>query len=403
MQTYVVQVRSNAGKKIQEKIDAMSAEQARKLLRKKYPQVLGVRKATFLDADLEIDFLTPVTVKERAVFSRQLATLVDAGVAIVRGLGVLADQSASPKMRKALRSINLDIQKGENLSESMAKHPQCFDKLYVAMVEAGEVGGVLDEVLDRLSKLLEDIARLRNQIRSAMTYPVAVALIAIGVFIGMTLFLVPIFADIFAGLGVQLPWLTQFMVYLSELMRSPWILIPISIIAGTTFALQQFYRTKPGKLAIDGLMLKLPILGELNEKSATARFCRIFGVLTRSGVPILNTLDIVGDTIGNQVLTEAFNNTKAEIQRGGMLSLALQQENVFPTLAIQMISIGEETGELDAMMMKVADFYEDEVEQAVKALTSLIEPLMICGVAVLIGTILVAMYLPLLTVFNQLG
>ncbi|MBD2291488.1 MAG: type II secretion system F family protein [Microcystis sp.] len=404
MPTFVAQVKNRSGKVFQEKIEAMSPDQARTMLKAKYATVGKVKKAGVeLDlSGLELIFAS-ISIKDKAVFSRQFSVMINAGVGIVRCLGVLGDQCGNPKMRKALQAISTEVQQGSPLSEAMAKHPECFDQLYVSMIEAGETGGVLDEVLNRLSKLLEDMARLKNQIKSAMTYPVTVGILAVIVFFGMTIFLIPVFAKIFTDLKVELPALTQFMLYLSGVMRSWLILIPIVTIAATVFLLRRYYKTPMGRLQIDHFFLKMPLFGDLNEKSAVARFCRVFGTLTRSGVPILSSLDIVGNTVGNQVIANAISGAKAEIQQGGMMSLALQKANVFPALAIQMISIGEETGELDAMMMKVADFYEDEVEQAVKALTSIIEPLMMVGIAGMVGTILLSMYLPMFKIFEALG
>lgn len=406
MTTYLVEVQDARGQRTKEKVKAGSPVEAQRLLRGKYPKVGRATKAGLsLDVDLSFieEKLSTIGVKDKAIFSRQFAAMVNAGVGIVRCLGVLSDQSGNPKMRKALIAISAEVQQGGNLSDAMSKHPECFDKLYVSMVEAGEAGGVLDEVLNRIAKLLEDMARLQGQIKSAMAYPVAVGIFAFIVFIGMTVFLIPIFAGIFTDLGIQLPALTQFMVDLSALMRSPRILIPIAIILGSVIGFRQYYKTPVGRLQIDKLMLKIPVFGELVEKNAVARFCRIFGTLTRSGVPILSSLDIVRDTAGNQVYANAIEASKQEVQQGGMISLALDREEVFPPLAIQMMSIGEETGELDAMMMKVADFYEDEVEQAVKALTSLIEPLMMIGVAAMVGVILLSMYLPMFKIFDELG
>jgi len=402
MATYVVEVQDSQGKRTKEKVKAQSPVQAQQLLRGKYPKI-GRAKATGLDLDIDFssieERLTTVGVKDKAVFSRQFAAMVNAGVGIVRCLGVLSEQTDNAKLRKVLISVNEEVQQGVNLSDAMSKHPQCFDKLYVSMVEAGEAGGVLDEVLDRIAKLLEDMARLQGQIKSAMAYPVAVGLFAVAVFLGMTIFLIPIFAGIFQDLGGELPALTQFMLDLSALLRSPRVLIPVGIIAAVVFGFRQYYKTPAGRLQIDALILKIPVFGDLIKKNAVARFCRIFGTLTRSGVPILSTLDIVRDTAGNQVYANAIDASKQEIQQGGMISLALQRENVFPPLAIQMLSIGEETGELDAMMLKVADFYEDEVEQAVKSLTSLLEPIMMVGVATLVGVIL----LPMFNIFKELG
>lgn len=403
MPTFVAQVRDRAGKVHREKIDATSAEQARAMLRGIYPAVGKITKSG-ADIDLSaLDFLSKVTVKDKAVFSRQFSVMINAGVAIVRCLAVLSDQVSNKKLKKALVSVSAEVQQGGTLSEAMTKHSECFDELYVSMVEAGETGGVLDEVLNRLAKLLEDMARLQNQIKSSMAYPVAVGVLAVIVFFAMTIFLIPIFANIFQDLDVPLPALTQFMLFLSGIMRSWRILIPLGIIAVTVFALRKYYQTPAGRLQIDAMMLKLPLFGDLNEKSAVARMCRVFGTLTRSGVPILKSLDIVCDTVGNKVIANAVAAAMAEIQQGGMISIALQRANVFPALAIQMISIGEETGELDSMMMKVADFYEDEVEQAIKALTSIIEPLMMVVIAGMVGVILVSMYLPMFAVFDALG
>lgn len=404
MPTFVAQVKNRSGKVFQEKIEAMSPEQARMMLKAKHAAVGKVKKAGGeIDlSGLELMFAS-ISIKDKAVFSRQFSVMINAGVAIVRCLGVLGDQCGNPKMKKALQAISAEVQQGSPLSEAMAKHPQCFDELYVSMIEAGETGGVLDEVLNRLSKLLEDMARLKNQIKSAMTYPVAVGILAVIVFFGMTIFLIPVFAKIFTDLNVTLPALTQFMLFLSGVMRSWLILIPIVTITATVFLLRSYYKTPTGRLQIDWFFLKMPLFGDLNEKSAVARFCRVFGTLMRSGVPILSSLDIVCNTVGNQVIANAIAGGKTEIQQGGMMSLALQKANVFPPLAIQMISIGEETGELDAMMMKVADFYEDEVEQAIKALTSIIEPLMMIGVAGMVGIILLSMYLPMFKIFDALG
>ena len=402
MPTYIVQVKDTKGKVSKEKVEATSPDQARAMLRQQYPAIGKVS-----EAGMQFDFsgiegaLSKVSVKDKAVFSRQFSVMINAGVAIVRCLGVLSDQATNPKMKKALSAISAEVQQGISLSEALGKHPDCFDQLYVSMVEAGEMGGVLDEVLNRLAKLLEDMARLQNQIKSAMAYPVTVGILAVIVFFAMTIFLIPVFAGIFESLGAELPALTKFMLYLIGIMRSWKILIPIVGFSGLVFGIKQYYKTPIGRLHIDKFLLKMPLFGDLNEKSAVARFCRVFGTLTRSGVPILTSLEIVCNTVGNKVIANAVAGAQSEIQQGGMMSLALQNANVFPQLAIQMICIGEETGELDAMMMKVADFYEDEVEQAVKALTSVIEPLMMVLIAGMVGVILLSMYLPMFAIFDQ--
>lgn len=406
MPTFIAEVRDIKGKAKKEKIEATSPEQARVILQNRYASVGKVKKAFSFNIDWqEINAsFSSLSIKDKAVFSRQFAAMVNAGVALVRCLGVLTEQCPNPKLKKALIAISKEVQEGTNLSEAMRKHPKCFDALYISMVQAGEVGGVLDEVLNRLAKLLEDMSRLKNQIKSALAYPVVVGILAILVFFGMTVFLIPIFAAIFKDLGTELPPLTQFMLGVSEVLRDPVRMsIVVAVIFGTVFGIRTYYKTPMGRVQIDRFLLKMPLFGDLNEKAAVARFCRIFGTLTRSGVPILQSLDIVRDTSGNQVIANAVEAAKFEIQNGGMISLALQKEQVFPLLAIQMMSIGEETGELDSMMMKVADFYEDEVEQAVKALTSIIEPLMMVVLAFMVGVILLSMYLPLFKVFDSIG
>lgn len=404
MPTFIVDVQDAAGNAAKEKVDAVSEEQARSILQNRYPLVLKVKKAGIsLDFAAIEQLITSVTVKDKAVFSRQFAAMVNAGVAMVRCLGVLADQCSNSKLKKSLLDISKDVEQGNDLSSAMAKHPDCFDHLYVSMVEAGETGGVLDEVLNRLSKVLEDIARLQNQIKSAMAYPVVVGVLAVVIFLAMTMFLIPVFAAIFEDIGTDLPLLTKVMLEISKFLRSWKIVIPFIAAIVFVFAFRQYYKTPVGRLQIDKLKLKLPIFGDLVEKSAVARFTRVFGTLTRSGVPILDSLEIVRDIAGNQVIANSIDAARAEIQQGGMISLALQKDNVFPLMAIQMISIGEETGELDAMLMKVADFYEDEVEQAVKALTSVLEPIMMVVLGGMVGVILLSMYLPMFKVFEELG
>ncbi len=406
MPSFVARVRDSQGKSRTETVVAESLVKARTSLRQQGFVVQDLKQTQGFDLKSALDFNTKfasVTVKDKAVFSRQFAALVNAGVAMVRSLGVLSEQCSNPKLKKALMDISSDVQNGTNLSDAMRKHPQCFDGLYVSMVQAGEVGGVLDEVLNRLAKLLEDVARLQNQIKAALSYPVVVGCLAVIIFLAMTIFLIPIFANIFKDLGTTLPPLTQFMLDVSEILRSWKLLVVIAAVIGIAIAYKQYYKTAVGRQTIDRLSLKMPLFGDLIQKSAVAKFSRTFGSLTRSGVPILTSLEIVRDTSGNQVIANAIDAAKFEVQQGGMISVALQKYQVFPPMAIQMISIGEETGEVDSMLMKVADFYEDEVEQAVKALTSVMEPIMIVVLGGMVGTILLSMYLPMFAVFEKLG
>jgi len=341
-------------------------------------------------------------IKDKAIFASKMSALVNAGVPIVRSIDLMASQQKMPLFKRALQSISLEVNQGISLGEALRRWPKVFDKLSIAMVEAGEAGGVLDESLKRLAKLLEDNAKLQNQLKGAMGYPVAVLFIAISVFLGMTIFIIPTFAGIFDGLGAELPWFSQMMVDLSSLLRSTFSLyLVLGLIAGI-FLFGKFYATPIGRRRVDALVLKLPLFGELIQKTATAQFCRTFSSLTRAGVPILMSLDIVREITNNSIISDAISNSRQDVLQGIPLSVALGRMKVFPDMSISMLSIGEETGEMDAMLSKVADFYEDEVEATVKALTSMLEPAMIVLVGGIVASILLAMYLPMFSVFDQI-
>jgi type IV pilus assembly protein PilC len=341
-------------------------------------------------------------VKEKAVFASKLAALVDAGVPIVRSLDLMATQQKLPMFKRALVRVSLDVNEGVALGTAIRKWPKVFDQLSVAMVEAGEAGGVLDESLKRLAKLLEDNAKLQNQIKGALGYPVAVLVIAILVFLGMTIFLIPTFAGIFEDLGAELPAFTQLLVDLSKLLRSVMALYIVGALLIAVWMFARFYQTHNGRRQVDRLMLKVPLFGELIMMTATAQFCRIFSSLTRAGVPILMSLEISSQTAGNSIISDAILESRTLVQEGVLLSTALIRQKVLPDMALNMLSIGEETGEMDKMLSKVADFYEDEVSAMVKALTSMLEPAMIVVVGGIVGSILLAMYLPMFTVFDQI-
>ena len=399
-------------------IKAANLAEAKKLLRRRgiraeelRPVSLGNTqdgKANGADAaglksiDLNRLFEKAPGVKEKAVFASKLAALVDAGVPIVRSLDLMATQQKLPMFKRALTKVSLDVNEGIALATALRQWPKVFDQLSIAMVEAGEAGGVLDEALKRLAKLLEDNAKLENQIKGALGYPIAVLVIAILVFLGMTIFLIPIFAGIFEDLGAELPAFTQLLVDLSELLRSPVALYAAGAILLSIWLFGRFYATHNGRRTIDRLMLKLPLFGELILMTATAQFCRIFSSLTRAGVPILMSMEISSETAGNAIISDAILASRGMVQEGVLLSNALIRQKVLPDMALNMLAIGEETGEMDKMLSKVADFYEDEVGAMVKALTSMVEPAMIVVVGGIVGSILLAMYLPMFTVFDQI-
>lgn len=341
-------------------------------------------------------------IKHRAVFASKMGALVSTGVPIIRSIDLMASQQKLPVFKRALESVSLELNQGNSLAAAMRTWPHVFDRLTIAMVEAGEAGGVLDETLRRLGQLLEQNAKLQNKIKGALAYPIAVLVIAIAVFLGMMLFIIPIFADLYSQLGSELPAFTQFFVNVSNILRSSAALFLAAGGALSILALLRFYRTHTGRRRIDALMLKLPLFGDLIQKTATARFCRTFSSLTRAGVPILLSLDVVREITGNSIIADTISNSREDVMQGIPLSVALGRSKAFPELALSMLAIGEETGEMDSMLSKVADFYEDEVENATKALTSLLEPIMIIVVGGIVGVILVAMYLPMFSIFDQI-
>ncbi len=327
---------------------------------------------------------------------------MNAGIPIVRSLDLMANQQRLPMFKRALMKVSLDVNEGTSMGAAMRQWPKVFDHLSIAMVEAGELGGVLDESLQRLAKLLEDNSRLKNQIKGALGYPVAVLIIAVLVFLGMTIFLIPTFAGIFEDLGAELPMFTQLMVDLSELLRSSFSLILVGVLLVSVWIFSRYYATHQGRRQVDRLKLKMPLFGDIIIKNATAQFSRIFSSLNRAGVPILMSLEISSETAGNSIISDAILKSRTLVQEGVLLSAALARQKVLPEMALSMLAIGEETGEMDLMLSKVADFYEDEISTSLKALTSMLEPAMIVVVGVIVGSILLAMYLPMFTIFDQI-
>ena len=342
-------------------------------------------------------------VRDKALFSNKLAALIDAGVPIVRGLEMLANQQKQPLFKRSLTAICEDVNQGNTLGSAMRRWPMVFDRLMISMVDAGETGGVLDETLRRLAKLQEDISKLQNQIKGALGYPITVLVIAILVFLGMTVFIIPQFAEIFKSIGAEIPEFTQMLMDLSSLLRSPFSIWAILIIILAVYLFSRYYSTPLGRMSIDRYLLAIPLFGDLILKTATAQFCRTYSALSRAGVPILQTLDILKETSGNAVIKDVLGKVKNDVQEGVSLSKSLQTKRVFPDMAVSMMAIGEETGAMDSMLSKVADFYEEEVALIVKNITSMLEPAMIVFVGGIVGSILVAMYLPMFGVFQHIN
>ena len=364
----------------------------------------AVKKKIKAKSSLE-DFLTqhqPITLKDMVIFSRQFASMVEAGVAMLRALNVMTEQTQNPRLKKALTQVRYDIEQGGTLSGALEKHPKIFDRLYISMIRAGEAGGVLDQVLNRLAIFMEERSKLTQQVRAAMTYPVVVMLIAVGVFYAMLTLVLPTFSGLFASLGSELPAYTKLLISISNFLRSWYMVLVIGVIVGSVWALKNWYQTKEGRFTIDLTLLQVPVLGDILKKVSVARFTRTFGTLTKSGVPIVSALDVVKDSAGNAVLARAVEAVQAKVQQGGTISGPMGESKIFPAMVTQMVAIGEETGQLENMLEKIADFYDVEVATAVESLTSLLEPIMIVTLGGLVGAIVVGMYLPIFTVISQI-
>ena len=337
-----------------------------------------------------------------AIFTRQFSVMIDAGLPLVQCLEILGSQQEHKTFKRTLIQIRQDVESGSSLADSMRKHPRVFNDLYTNMVAAGEAGGILDTILQRLAAYIEKAVKLNAQVKSAMIYPVAVISIAVIVVAVILWKVIPVFAALFAGLGAELPTPTKVVIALSNFIADFWWAVGTFIIV-TTFALKRYHETYKGKRVLDGLMLKAPIIGMLMRKIAVARFCRTLSTLTSSGVPILDGLQITARTAGNSVIEDAIMATRKSVEEGKTISEPLGDTDVFPPMVIQMIAVGEQTGALDTMLSKIADFYEDEVDLAVAGLMKLLEPVLIAFLGVAIGGIVIAMYMPMFSLIGQMG
>ncbi len=344
-----------------------------------------------------------VSAKELAVFTRQFSVMIDAGLPLVQCLEILAGQQENKLFQKVLTGTRSAVEGGSNLSTAMKQYPKVFDPLYSNMVEAGETGGILDTILQRLSTYIEKNVKLKAAVKSALIYPIGVLTIAAGVIILLLWKVVPIFATLFAGLGVDLPLPTKIVIGMSNFVGSIFGLLILVGLAAVIFGLKIWYGTPQGRYALDSVILKLPVLGLLMRKIAVARFTRTLGTLISSGVPILEGLDITAKTSGNAVVERALFQVRKSLEEGKSLTEPLKDSAVFPGMVTQMISVGEQTGAMDAMLQKIADFYEDEVDAAVKDLLTALEPIMIVFLGTVVGGVVISMYLPLFTLIGKLS
>ncbi|MCK4739301.1 MAG: type II secretion system F family protein [Deltaproteobacteria bacterium] len=343
-----------------------------------------------------------VKTKDIVVFTRQFATMIDAGLPLVQCLEILASQQEIPPFKKVLYEVKASVEGGSTFADALKRHPVIFDSLFVNLVAAGEVGGILDVILNRLSEFMEKSEKLKGEIKAALTYPTAVISIAGLVVTGLLVFVVPIFESMFADFGSALPAPTQVVVDLSDIMSNYWYVI-FGGIGATIFGLKKWYKTATGQLVLDGFFLKMPVFGDLLKKSAVARFTRTLGTMMASGVPILEALEIVAKTAGNKVIENAIMKARQSLSEGQTLSEPLAATKVFPGMVTQMITVGESTGALDNMLGKIADFYEDEVDAAVASLTALIEPLLMAFLGIVVGGLVMALYLPIFSLAGAAG
>ena len=400
--TYEYAVRDRAGHVVTGKIDADSpAAVATKLKSMGYaPVKISLVKSGGLQMELKLPSVgSKVKLKELAVFSRQFATMINSGLSMLRALSILEEQQPNKALREILTEVRLEVESGSALSNSMARHPDIFPPLMVNMIRAGEVGGFLDKVLVQIADNYEAEVRLRGKVKSAMTYPVVVLIMAIVMSIGMLLFIVPTFAGLFTSLGGSLPAPTQALVNLSNFLKVAIVpLIILSVIGMVVWG--RVKHTTRVREFIDPLKLKMPVFGNLFRKIALARFCRNLGTMLTSGVPILQSLDIVADTSGNIVIANAVRDVQESVRNGESLTEPLSKHDIFPPMVTQMLSVGEDTGALDTMLHKISDFYDQEVEATTEQLTALIEPIMIAVLGGLVGSMIIALYMPIFKVFD---
>src|SRR5271155_836312 len=401
MSTYVFKAMDLTGAKAAGEVEAVSKQAAADQLKARGLIILDVADK-HTSREIEFAFMKRVKAAELAVFSRQLATMIASGMSILRSLYVLEEQTENKFLKETIVAVRKDVEAGLSLSDSLARHPKVFNPLFVAMTRAGEAGGVLEDALMRVADQLQKDASLRRQIKSAMVYPTLVIIFAVGVMMALVAFLVPVFVGVFKQFGGELPALTQVSVTLSHLVVGYWWLMFL-VTGAVIFAFVKWKKTTWGRRQWDHFRLRVPMkIGGIVQQIAVARWSRTLASLTSAGVPLLLALEITGRTGGNVAVEEAMDGVIASVKRGGTIAAPLAQAPVFPTMVTHMVGVGEETGALDSMLDRIAEFYEEQVEASVKALTSILEPMMILVIGSIVGFIVISMYLPLFEVYNHI-
>ncbi len=404
--TFAYKGRDTSGKLVKGRIDAMTEGAVANRLRTMGISPLSIAETaggTGLQMEINLgSFGSKVKLKDLAIMSRQMATMITSGLSLLRTLAIITDQTANKELKRILTAITREVESGASLSDATARHSRVFPPIMISLIRAGETGGFLDEALLSVAKNFEAEVKLRGTIKSAMTYPVIVFIMAIVAVIAMLVFIVPIFQKMFEGFGSELPLPTQMLVWMSSMM---WWFVPLLVVSLLVFSVwwAKNKNTERVRRAVDPLKLRLPVFGQLFKKIAIARFSRNFSAMMAAGVPILQVLSIVGETSGNWVMEEALRKVAESVRQGKTVAEPLSQEKVFPPMVTQMISVGEDAGALEQMLAKVADFYDEEVQSATEQLTAMIEPLMIAFLGVVVGGMIVALYLPIFNIFTLLN
>ncbi|MBA7612346.1 Type II secretion system protein F [subsurface metagenome] len=398
MATFVYKVRDRSGKIFTGSMEGENRSSVVSRLREMdyFITSISEKRRGFLISK-EITFFQRIKFRDLTVFYRQFATMVNAGLTLVSSLDILIEQVENKTLSNVIKTVKSDVEAGSTLADAFAKQPQVFSELNISMIRAGEIGGVLDEILNKIADLMEKEYALRQKIKSAMTYPVFISSAAVIMGIFMLAFILPQFVEVFTQFGAELPVLTKVLVILTVLFNKYWYLFFITF-ATMVFAFLAYIKTPNGKVNFDKFKLNAPIFGEINRKTAVARFTRILGTLIKSGVPILEALKVSSNAIGNLVISFAVTNAKTKIKEGQSISSPLAESGVFPPMVTQMIMVGEESGELEEMLINVANFYDEEVDRTVERLTSIIEPIMMAFIGLIVGIVVIAMYLP---IFNM--
>jgi type IV pilus assembly protein PilC len=400
-QSYAFRAVDTFGVKVKGEVESDSPDNVKELLRGRGLVALEV-KLKSKSLELSFDRFARVKGDDLALMTRQLSTMISSGLALMRALTVLEGQTENPRLKATVITVRQDIESGASLSGALARHPKIFNELFVAMIRAGETGGFLEDALLRVADQLEAANRLKRQVKSAMVYPAVVSVIAICVVVAMLTFIIPVFAGVFKQFGGKMPALTAHTLAASNFMRHEWYIVLI-VSVGTVVGFRKWKTSKAGRPVWDRMRLKAPAkIGLIVQKVALARWARTLASLTTAGVPMLEAIDVTGRTAGNTTVERAMMTVRDSVQGGGMIATALEQEPIFPTLVTSMVRVGEETGALDTTLAKVADFYEEQVEAAVKALTSILEPIMIAVIGSIVGFMVLAMYLPMFHVYDAI-